>query len=220
LESNSKEDLRITHILGTAAIDGMKVVVAEDDAVARTLIQKTLQRWKYEVFPVTDGEEAWNIIRQHEAPMLITDLIMPKMDGLELCRRIRSSPLPGYTYIIVVTALNEKQDVIKGFEAGADDYLVKPFDTAELRARMRAGERIINLEKAMIAHQKEIMRGKDSLEAVNQQLKEKIRELEAFNRLAVGREMTMIELKRQINELCERCGEKPRYSPLLAPERV
>ena len=127
----------------------MKVLIADDDAVSRRLLQSYLQKWGYEVTAAGDGAEAWRLFGAGSFPVVITDWMMPEIDGVELVRRIRAGPAsrPGYVYAILLTAKSQKEDLVEGMEAGADDFLTKPFDRDELRVRLRAGERIILLEQ-------------------------------------------------------------------------
>ncbi|WP_406698509.1 response regulator [Singulisphaera sp. Ch08] len=125
----------------------MKILIADDDSVSRRLLQSYLEKWGYEVAAVRDGAEAWRLFEVDQFPMVITDWMMPELDGPGLLRRIRSSQRPGYIYAILLTSKSQKQDLIEGMEAGADDFLTKPFDRDELRVRLRAGERIIHLEQ-------------------------------------------------------------------------
>lgn len=127
----------------------MKILIAEDDNVSRRLLEVTLSKWGYEVTACVDGVAAWEALQAPEAPQLaILDWMMPKMDGVEVCRNVRDpqqrAPEP-YIYLILLTAKSQKGDIIEGLEAGADDYLIKPFDIQELRMRLRAGQRIIEL---------------------------------------------------------------------------
>ena len=124
----------------------MKIFIADDDAVSRRLLQSYLQKWGYEVTTARDGAEAWGLFEAGLYPMVITDWIMPELDGPGLLRRIRASQQPGYGYAILLTAKSQKEDLVEGMEAGADDFLTKPFDREELRVRLRARERIIRLE--------------------------------------------------------------------------
>ncbi len=124
----------------------MKILIADDDAVSRRLLQSYLQKWGYEVTAAQDGAEAWRLFEESLFPMVITDWMMPELDGSGLLRRIRASQRPGYVYAILLTAKSQKEDLVEGMEAGADDFLTKPFDRDELRVRLRAGERIIRLE--------------------------------------------------------------------------
>jgi len=147
---------------------GSRVLIAEDDPISRRVLQTWLQRWHYAVTAVEDGADAWNVLQNQDAPKLaILDWVMPGLDGIELCRRIRQLPEP-YRYVILVTGRGEKQDVITGLEAGADDYLTKPFDSEELRARLRTGGRILDLQDALLnaQHALEFEAAHDALTAL------------------------------------------------------
>jgi len=125
----------------------MRVMIVEDDPISRHLLETFLGELGYEILSTCDGLEAWEIMQEPEAPSLvISDWMMPAMDGLELCERIRRMDKPDYTYFILLTAKGDKKDVIKGLESGADDFITKPFDRGELKFRVKIGERIINLE--------------------------------------------------------------------------
>jgi len=127
----------------------VKVLLAEDDPVAVLLLQATLRRGGHEVVAVGNGEEAWAQIERGEVPLAIVDWMMPGMDGLELCRRLRRERPDPYVYVILVTARSDAEDVVAGLEAGADDYVTKPVNPAELAARIRTGQRIVRLERAL-----------------------------------------------------------------------
>ncbi len=125
----------------------MKVLIAEDDAASRRLLEASLHKWGYDVLTTRDGREALEVFQNPEAPSLvISDWMMPDMDGLGLCRKIREMERSGYVYFIILTAEGTKDDVIKGLEAGADDYLLKPFNQQELKYRIGIGKRIVKLE--------------------------------------------------------------------------
>lgn len=125
----------------------MRVVIAEDDAVSRRILETLLSKWGYEVTTTLDGEAAWNTLQEPGAPSLaILDIMMPGIDGLELCRRVRLIPTSVPPYIILLTANNAVSEIVKGIEAGADDYLTKPYDRDELRVRLQVGVRIIELQ--------------------------------------------------------------------------
>jgi two-component system, NtrC family, sensor kinase len=124
----------------------MKVLIVEDSLVMRRLLRSSLQKWQYEVTEAEDGAQAWELFQHEHFPLVLTDWLMPEMDGLELTRRIRACELPSYVYIILLTAKSEKEDLVTAMDAGADDFLAKPFDSDELRVRMREGQRIIELE--------------------------------------------------------------------------
>lgn len=126
------------------------ILVAEDDPISRHLLCAWLKEWNYRVVAADNGLDAWNILQQEDAPQIaILDWMMPAVDGPELCRRLRAQNRGFYRYLLLVTAKARKEDIVEGLEAGADDYLTKPFDAEELRARIRAGERIVQLERAL-----------------------------------------------------------------------
>ena len=124
----------------------MKVLVADDDILSRNLIEMSLQHWGYEVVMASDGLEASHILQQPDCPRLaVLDWLMPGLDGVQLCHEIRHSKNDSYTYVLLLTTKDAKADVIQGLEAGADDYMTKPFDSEELRVRLRTGGRILYL---------------------------------------------------------------------------
>lgn len=124
----------------------MKILIAEDDRVSRIVLSELLTKSGHEVSAVENGQLAWDQYSSQPVPMLISDWMMPVMDGLQLCRRIRAEKRASYTYIILLTALSGKANYLEGMEAGADDFIVKPFDADELQARLRAAERILDLQ--------------------------------------------------------------------------
>jgi len=129
----------------------MRVLIAEDDADARYLLEELLTRWGYDVVVAGDGQEAWEILNGEDSPRLaILDWMMPGMDGIDICRRLRCKA-DTYVYVILLTARSRKADVVEGIEAGADDYIIKPFEPHELRARVRAGTRILELQAELLA---------------------------------------------------------------------
>jgi two-component system, cell cycle response regulator len=136
----------------------MKVLIAEDNSTMRIMMAGILKRWGHQPVLAADGEEAWQIIQQPNAPQIaILDWEMPRIDGVEVCRRLRAREKEGedYTYTILLTSRSEKQEIANGIEAGADDYILKPFDQLELRARMRTGNRIIQLQKELLQRKEE-----------------------------------------------------------------
>jgi phosphoserine phosphatase RsbU/P len=142
----------------------MKILIAEDDLTSRKVLRAVLEKLGYEVVETIDGEDAWMIMQKSDAPhLIILDWMMPVMDGLELINRIRSIQTSQPPYIIMLTTKGEKSDIIAGLDAGADDYLSKPFDTGELRARVDVGRRMIEMEDRLAAKVKELKKALDEL---------------------------------------------------------
>jgi two-component system cell cycle response regulator len=128
----------------------VKVLIADDEAVTRKVLQTTLEDWGYEVMVAQDGNEAWGILQRDDTPLLvILDWYMPVMSGLQLVKTVRASIKSPYVYIIMLTIKDEKKDIVEALEAGADDYISKPFDAEELRVRLRAGQRIVELQEQL-----------------------------------------------------------------------
>jgi two-component system, cell cycle response regulator len=130
----------------------MKILVAEDDKITLKLLESRLRKWGNEVVACSDGLEAWERLQEPEAPTLvILDWMMPGMPGVNICRKIREMNRRPYVYVILLTAKNRKEDILEGLEAGADDYIIKPFDPHELEVRVRAGARIVKLQEDLMA---------------------------------------------------------------------
>ncbi len=136
----------------------MKVLIAEDDRVARKLLERKLTSWGYEVVSCSNGAEAWQVLHSDDSPSLaILNWMMPGMDGVEVCRELRKQSRSNYVYIILLTARDHKKDIVEGIEAGADDYVTKPFNPHELKVRIRAGRRILEMQAELL--QREKLRG-------------------------------------------------------------
>ena len=128
----------------------MRVLIAEDDAISRRLLEANLKRIGCDVLACENGDQAWEMLRSEDGPQLaVLDWMMPVMDGAEVCRRVREQESQRYVYLILLTARGRKQDRAEGFDAGADDYLTKPFDIQELRAKITVGQRILDLQAAL-----------------------------------------------------------------------
>lgn len=152
----------------------MKVLVAEDDSISRRLLLRLLQKWGLDVIEVEDGSKAWKVLQQDpHIQLLITDWMMPEMDGLHLVENARSQEREQYLHIIMLTAKSDRQDLIKGLNAGADIFLNKPFDAAELEAHVRVASRMMELEEKTIHHLVE-------LRNINNQIRE---DLDAARRI-------------------------------------
>ncbi len=134
----------------------MRILIADDSIVSRHLLDATLRKWGYEVVVACDGVEAWNALQAAEGPMVaILDWVMPGLTGPEVCRRVREreKEKDTYTYLLLLTSKSLKEDLIEGMESGADDYITKPFDQHELKVRLRAGTRILDLQRELVAAQ-------------------------------------------------------------------
>ena len=129
----------------------MRVLIADDNAMSRLTLRAQLKKWGYEVVEANDGDAAWAILSRADSPRLaILDWMMPGLDGIELCRRVRAQEQEPYLYVILLTGREGRDDVVAGLDAGADDYVTKPFDAQELRVRVRAGERICTLHEELV----------------------------------------------------------------------
>ncbi|MED5371125.1 MAG: diguanylate cyclase [Myxococcota bacterium] len=129
----------------------MRILIADDDAVSRLILSRTLQTWGYSVEQVDNGDDAYEELMKPDAPTLaIVDWMMPGMDGPEVCAAIRAEGPEPYRYMILLTARTETEDLVHGLSSGADDFLSKPFNQEELKARLRAGQRILNLQSQLI----------------------------------------------------------------------
>ncbi len=135
----------------------MKVLIADDSATSRIMLNSALKRWGYEVVMAENGAEAWDILAAADAPpMAILDWVMPELTGPEVCKKVRETRREPYTYILLLTSKNTKDETVEGLEAGADDYIVKPFDQHELQVRLRAGKRIIDLQMDLLQAREEL----------------------------------------------------------------
>jgi phosphoserine phosphatase RsbU/P len=128
----------------------VKILIAEDDMISRRLLETTLIKWGYEVIVTCDGVAAWELLQSVDPPPLaILDWMMPGLDGLQLCRKIRGIPTSTPPYLILLTAKGRREDIVTGLRAGANDYVTKPFDREELHARVQVGVRIIELQHSL-----------------------------------------------------------------------
>jgi len=124
----------------------MKILIAEDSDTSRLMLKEVLQDLGHTVLVAKDGNEAWEIFQKEDVPLVISDWVMPSLTGLELCYLIRATNRPRYVYFILLTALEGKSNYMEAMEAGVDDFIHKPFDTDQLRARLNVAERIISLQ--------------------------------------------------------------------------
>ena len=137
----------------------MRVLIAEDDPVSRTILNRAVQKLGHECLAATDGEEAWELYQDTpEVEVIISDWMMPGMDGSEFCRKVRSLDREVYPFFVFLTALKDRDHLLEGMEAGADDYLAKPLDREELRVRLAAAARVTGLHRRMIEQHRELER--------------------------------------------------------------
>lgn len=143
----------------------MKILIAEDDLISSKILQKNLLNWGYGVVIARSGAEAWEALQDQELRLALLDWMMPGMDGIEVCRKIRRRKKYRYTYIIILSAKDRRQDIITGLSSGADDYMIKPINFLELRARLQTGRRIIDLEDKLLFVQRQLkdIASRDSL---------------------------------------------------------
>lgn len=133
----------------------MRTLVADDDADSLALLNDLLPQWGHEVVSAEDGEQAWTLMVEQDAPRLVVlDWVMPGVDGVQLCRRLREKFSQNAIYIILLTSRNRSEDLVQALEAGADDYVTKPFDFDELRARLRVGCRILGLQANLCEYER------------------------------------------------------------------
>ncbi len=142
----------------------MKILIAEDDLVSRTMLSRLLTSWGREVVVTSDGGSAWDILQRDDAPKVaILDWMMPDLDGVEVCRRVRGLTRPEPTYVILLTAKDRTEDLVEGLDSGANDYLVKPFDRLELQARLRVADRMVALQHEVAERVRELQAALDQI---------------------------------------------------------
>jgi diguanylate cyclase (GGDEF)-like protein len=134
----------------------MRILVVDDEPLSRHVLQAAVEQLGHQWTAAENGQAAWQCFNQDRPDVLITDLLMPEVDGLELCRRVRADTRAGYTYIILVTVLGERQDIVRGMDAGADDYLIKPVQLFDLQARLIAAQRVTDLHAELDRHRAEL----------------------------------------------------------------
>jgi DNA-binding response OmpR family regulator len=145
----------------------VRILIAEDDLTSRTVLEGVLKKSGHDVTAVASGVEAWNIMQSPDAPsMAILDWMMPGMDGPEVARRVRGLQSKRHSYIIMLTTKGEKSDIVTALEAGADDYLTKPFDAGELRARVEVGRRTVELQDSLTAKAEELRSALDQIKTL------------------------------------------------------
>lgn len=153
----------------------MLILIADDASDAREILRRLLKRWGHEVVTASNGREAWEILERESIRLIISDWMMPEIDGLELCRHVRSAQWGHYVYFILLTARDDKEDLIEGMTAGADDFLTKSFNFEELRVRLRAAERILDLESALAERNRKLRDMNSELQAALDRIQNDLR---------------------------------------------
>ncbi len=166
----------------------MEILIVEDDIISRSILKNMLVEMGNTVIEAEDGERAWKILESKKLKMVISDWMMPGMNGLDLCKKIRSEPFKEYVYVIMLTAKDGRADLVEVFRAGADDYIPKPFDPEELRARVMTGSRVIDLESRHKALAHTLIESRNKLRIVFDSFKEEI--------LSVNREMNIVSVNK------------------------
>ena len=179
----------------------MKTLIVEDDPVSRTILKKTLDKAGYDTITAEDGLEAWNIFQAHNISLIISDWMMPNMDGIELCKKIRQTRTKNYVYFIVLTARDSKEDLIEVFEAGADDYISKPLDTDEVEARIMTGARIVRLEQKHNVLLDILIESKNKLVSVFDALEEEIISVDSDLKIISANKAVFTNMNVPFNEI-------------------
>jgi len=154
----------------------MRILLVDDDLPTRHLLAAMLQKSGHEIVHANDGIEAWEILINNKISIVISDWQMPRMDGVELCRKLRAAELSHYIYVILITGRNQTNDLIIAMEAGADDFLTKPIQARELKVRIKAGQRVLSMENKLTKKNLELQHANQSLESYQQRIN---RDLEA-----------------------------------------
>ena len=145
----------------------MKILIAEDEYITRLMVQVSLEKWGYRVDCVSDGNEAWEVLQKPDAPQIaILDWEMPGLDGVEVCRRVKELEKETPIYVILLTGRDNRNDILHGFDMGADDYMTKPFDDNELRAWVRVAERLVHIQISLAESVEELRYVLDQMESL------------------------------------------------------
>jgi len=184
-----------------------RILYIDDEPVNLKLFEAALVPEGYEVIKTKNGKEALEIIKEQGVDIVFLDVMMPEMDGYEICRRLKANPLTQHIPIVMVTALTDKASRIKGLEVGANDFMTKPVDNIELMVRTKNLLKIKEFADFLKKHNEildlEVKKAVEALQKSEEELKKRIKELEDFYAMTVGRELRMIELKEKIEELQE-----------------
>lgn len=153
----------------------MKILLVDDDPVARNIHSMILRVQGHEVLEASDGELAWQMVQEHQSSFVVSDWMMPRLAGVDLCRRIRAASFDHYVYVILCTSKGAKSDLIEGMDAGADDFLVKPISPEELRVKVRAGERVLSLQQGLADKNRELAATNSRLQSAHKLIEDDLR---------------------------------------------
>lgn len=188
----------------------MKILIAEDDLSSRRILEKILTQWGYEVISVSNGTDAVDRLLDANAPKLaLIDWIMPDKDGIEVCRILRLKEITMPPYIILLTGKGDKKDIEKGLDSGADDYIVKPYDKNELRARINVGRRMVELQDA-VAEKDKFQGGLEMAGAICHEINQPLMCISGYSEILlmdVSEDNPQYEVLRKINEQAQRLGQ-------------
>ena len=180
----------------------MKLLIVDDERIIRTIFSSMVQEWDYEVMLAADGEQAWELIESVDEPLIVLlDWIMPGIDGVEMCKRIKQSKNASRTHVIMLTVKSGMEDMVAGFEAGADDFLVKPVDHRELGSRLSVGKRILQYQYDLEQRNLELMATKKVMEKIMGELQQANEKLKA---LSTQDGLTGLSNRRNFEEYLER----------------
>jgi sigma-B regulation protein RsbU (phosphoserine phosphatase) len=160
----------------------MKILVVDDERSIRLALSALLKKWGYQVLEAADGEEAWALLEREPINMVLCDWVMPRLDGLDLCRRLRATEFPYYIYLILLTGKDQTEDLYTAFNAGVDDFSTKPFNAKELRVRIKAGERVIGLEHRLNAKNAQLADANQALQQSQVRLQQDLEAAAAVQR--------------------------------------
>jgi sigma-B regulation protein RsbU (phosphoserine phosphatase) len=196
----------------TASAPTTKVLIAEDDTMPSKVLARALESWGYEVFAAPDGAAGWELFQQHPITLVVSDWEMPVANGIDLCRKVRSLKDRDYAYFVLLTSRSDKTSLVEALEAGADDFIGKPFDEGELHARIRAGERILRLSHELARRLDQLGKANDCNRKLNLQLARDMKSLvsaishwsqrDADGDTADKREIRM-EMRMELNQVIE-----------------
>jgi len=184
----------------------MRVLIVDDDGMPRKMLARTLEQWGYEVVSAADGAQAWELFQNGSFGMIISDWMMPNLDGVQLCQRVREVQGRPYTYVILLTSRSDRESLVEALAAGADDFVAKPFDDQELHARIRSGERILELSHELARQMEQMAKANRCIKQINTQMTRDMqglmRSLDAWIRQpsAKGKREPVVDLRDEVKQ--------------------